>query len=201
MRLNRPYRAIKLNEVDLVLDGNSLLAYLLQAGNTSVYSTLGGLGRSKQNFAVGGQETSQMIADAATQIDPEYAANKILIAWELTNSLYFGKTVSQACAEFEAYCSARKTAGWKIVVLTTLPRNQTPTIGTVEQYNINLLAVNNWLINNYKGFSNALVDVRRVPELNNASDTNIFYDGIHLSALGYSYLIPEINRGIAKIKK
>jgi lysophospholipase L1-like esterase len=193
---------LKLSDSDLVIDGNSLFNYLLQPANASIYATLGASDRSKINLAVGGQTSAQMLADAATQVDPLLRADrKILIAWELTNSLYFGATPTQAQQDFEAYCSARKLAGWKIVVLTTLPRNQAPTVGTIAQYNSNLDIVNSWLRSNYKRFADSLVDVRLIPHLLDATNAAIFYDGIHLSALGYSYLIPAINAGIRRIKR
>lgn len=199
MQLSPP--TIKLADVDLVIDGNSLFNFLLQPANSSVYATLGATDRSKTNLAVSGQTSAQMLADGILQVDPLYRPDRILIAWELTNSLYFGASVAQAQTDFENYCSARKGAGWKIVVLTTLPRNQVPTVGTIEQYNVNLNSVNAWLKANYKRFADAVVDVRLIPQLLNPSNSSIFYDGIHLSTLGYSHLIPAVNAGIRRVKR
>lgn len=74
-----------------------------------------------RNFGVGGQTSTDMSADAATQIDPLLNDGRplhILVAWEIANDYHV--SFAQRMANFWAYCDARKAAGWQVVVLTLI---------------------------------------------------------------------------------
>jgi hypothetical protein len=195
---------INLNTTDLVLDGNSLFAYLLNPENAAIYSQLGGSGRTKQNFAVGGQTTADMTADAAAQIDLQVAANKVLVVWEIRNHLYTGATLQQAKDAIRGYCLARKSAGWRRILLL----NCSVTTGGfainntgLGTYEAALVDCNNWLAANYRDFADGLLDTREIAGLQNPADTSAFYDGIHLSTQGYEYLVPAINAALTRMRR
>jgi lysophospholipase L1-like esterase len=197
------YPKARLTDVDLLLDGNSLFNFLSAPENAAVYASLGGSARNKQNYAVSGQTTAQMIADGVAQIDPQYQANKILIGWEGRNHLYQGATILQAQEAIRNYCLARKQAGWRICLLNLTPTTSTnfAVNNTGGSFEAALQAFNQYIAANYKGFADTLVDVRAVSALQNPSNTTIYYDGLHLSTDGYAALIPAINTAIERIRK
>lgn len=186
----------------IVLDGNSLFDFIDAASNLAEYNKIGAPGVSRTNFGVSGQTTLNMIADAATQVDPVYAPNKVLIVWEARNHLYFGGT-SQAVKEaIRDYCLARQQVGWRVVILScTKAVNDFSINGTnfatfdqaIDDFNL-------WLRANWRDFADSFCDAAIIPELVDYNNSTIFYDGIHLNALGYSYLVPEINKAIKRIR-
>jgi hypothetical protein len=130
----------------VIFDGNSLTrGYGASTSNDYPSQTLRLLGSqwTGQNFGVDGQTTAQMASDAATQIDPLYNttnyAQNVLVAWEVTNDLYFGGDATNAYNRFVSYCQARRAAGFKVVVLTVLPRSNgsTPTSFETSRQTIN----------------------------------------------------------------
>jgi hypothetical protein len=195
---------IKLSTVDLTLDGNSLFSYLLNTENATIYGTLGGAGRTKQNLAIGGSSTASLASDAATRIDSQVASNKVLIFWECRNHLYLGATLTEAKNAIRDYCLARKSAGWQRILLL----NCSPTTGGFATNNTGLasfeaalLDCNAWMAANYRDFANGLLDVRGIAGLQNPADTSAYYDGIHLSTQGYGYLVPAINTAIGRMRR
>lgn len=184
----------------LVVDGNSISAgYGLLPGELrydqliAQTSPFNAPTIAYYNFAVSGQSTQDMIADGVAQIDSLVVKNPgrpvILVAWELTNDLYWGRNVAQTEANFQTYCNKRKENGIsKIVVLTTIPRDATKNDGTsVSQYNSDLDAVNVWLLANYRLFADAVFDVRTIPEFSTLTAmraSGLVPDGIHPNEAG-----------------
>lgn len=111
------------------------------------------------NFGVSGQGVASMLTDAATQIDPiaPSAALRVLVAWGGTNDLGPSGAGSMSTLEtnFTTYCTDRRTAGYKIIVLTLLPRGD----GVAASQETARATYNTWLRANYASFSDALVDV------------------------------------------
>jgi lysophospholipase L1-like esterase len=193
-------RRINPTKFDLVLDGNSLVAYM---STYSSYSNLGAPGRSKQNFGVGAQHTLNMISDATTQIDTQVSANKILIAWEVRNDLYFGRTVSEALENIQVYCQGRRAAGYKIVLIGCLPTviNVSPGGQSNAQFGVTLAEANGRMRRDWQNFADAFVDISLIPGLSDPNDTTTYTDKIHLSDSGYALLYPEVNKAIARIRR
>ncbi len=135
----------------IVADGNSNgVGYNLPAGNdypTLAYNSLGGAssGYSKVNFSVAGQTTVDMIADAATQVDPAYDGTKsknYLFAWEIENDVFVnGASAATAKAHMATYYSGRKAVGYKVIGATSSKRGVDPVINkTIADANALLLA-------------------------------------------------------------
>jgi lysophospholipase L1-like esterase len=186
------------NDANIVCDGNSitlgtesntgksypaLLADALYAYPTATVT----------NKGVNSQTSAQMEADAVTDIDSHLQPGKlnILIAWELTNSLYFRRTVQQAFTDFKTYCLHRKQAGWKVVVITALYRNHIASDGTsIAVFNGEINQVNDSLKAKYKTFSDVLVDVRTNPVFTGSmSSTYSSDDGVHPNKMGYMVFV------------
>ncbi len=123
------------------------------------------------------QDMDSADADVETKWSP-YNKRNILIAWEITNSLYFGQSVQSAIDDLETYCLHQKRRGYEVVVVTCIPR------GNVSVDSIN--AANALLKSTYLNFADKLVDLTNVSELSNYENM-IYYsvDNIHLTEEGY----------------
>jgi lysophospholipase L1-like esterase len=188
--------AVDLNNSVMVFDGNSLTAGQGASAGMDYPSQLialltssGVAGMETHNFGVSGQQTGSMIADAATQIDPliNVGVQNILFAWEIGNDIYYNGNAVNAENAFQTYCEARRAAGWKVIVFTCPPRNNTTPAGDdVATYNTKLSASNTWIRTNYASFADALVDLAADSRLSDYTNMTYYYtDGVHLSNNGY----------------
>lgn len=121
-------------------------------------------------------------------------SNNILIVWAgVNNYTWSADEIHNALA---AYCSARKTAGWTVIVSTEVDAQ----IEKVELYNwhdITWPNLNTLIRDNWEYYADALVDLGANPHLQDATDTTYFYDMLHLTFEGQnvvaSEMIPVIN--------
>lgn len=187
----------------VVFDGNSLTAstypdnqllhYLLPSANYDIV-----------NVAVAGQTTLDMIADAATEIDALYSAqtynDNILVAWEGTNHMaLLGATATAAYTSMAEYCLARKTAGWKVVVLSGTPRQSS---GGGVEFEAKRQEYNDMLRGSWHSFADAFVDIGADPYIGVAgSETNTlyYYDTVHLTSAGYHIVADAVSDAIIGI--
>jgi lysophospholipase L1-like esterase len=184
-----------LMDAGIVFDGNSLTAGQGAPSGSDypaqLIALLGGLGITgiaHYNFGVGAQTTTAMASDAASQIDPLIlgGVQNILFAWEIGNDIYFNGNTATAETNFQNYCLDRQAAGWRVIVLTLMPRNQTTSFGdNVSQFNTKLNNANTWLRANYTSFAEGIVDVAADSRLSDYTNTTYFFDGTHLTAAGY----------------
>lgn len=175
----------------VVCDGNSLTFGTGTSDATMAYPAqlerlLGRVNYSVVNVSVGGVTTQQMSAQAANVCDrllnlPN--SKKILCTWECTNDIALNHSdAATAYANWAAYCLARKNAGFTVLTFTVLPRN-------VPGFEATRLAVNVSVLANWATFAHGVVDVGGDPIIGSAAnlgDTNIYADGTHLTAYGYS---------------
>jgi hypothetical protein len=145
-------------------------------------------------------QTPTLTAQAPGVIDPQLNKAKfrhnIVVFWEISNHLSLGAvdatTAYNAAAD---YCRARRAAGWKVVILTVLPRQNDGNFETRRQ------AVNASIRANWTGFADALADVGSdsVIAANAACtlDTNYYPDQIHLTRRGQEIVSEYIYRAIA----
>jgi lysophospholipase L1-like esterase len=193
----------ELENANIVCDGNSL-TYGYKASNPpvtsypSVLNTLAPLdanGATVVNKGVNGQTTGEMIADAASDIDPLFDAGRpsILVAWEMGNDLFFNGVVADVQDRFESYCLSRKAAGWTVVVLSLPAREHSVVSGGVSPagdndaaFNIKRELLNVWLRDNYTDFADGLVDLDADDRLANYNETYFDEDKVHLVDAGYA---------------
>lgn len=153
------------------MDGNSLV-YGYRAPGPGVtiaqnlaaqsYSPLYGTGMTVSNVAISGQTWANMLTTR-----PSFVAGKrnILIAWEGTNSITTGRTVSQALSDAADYCAAihADNAEWEIMTGTCIPRQggYSTSFASVAALNLALDDYNAQLLAGYAGLGFiACADVR-----------------------------------------
>lgn len=188
---------------NIICDGNSLT---FGTGGTLPYptqlQTSLGTGVNVVNIGVSGQNTDNMIADAATQVDAVYYnvdnCSNILIAWEQTNQI--GNTSDTSAVIYQKildYCLTRRNRGFKVIVMTCIARASFTT-GSAQE--IRRLESNQLIRDNWSNFASAIVDLALQPEFDLPTKTsNLTYynaDGTHLVNAGYTkvkdYIIPVI---------
>ena len=189
----------------IVCDGNSLtaggyggLTYPQLLAATLPMATNG---TQVINKGVGGQQTSQMIADATTEIDSLYEEDRtcILIAWEVGNDIYFNNDVAAAQIRFAEYCNARRAIGWKVIAITCTPRISFTDAGQQATYESRLQQANTWMLDNYSSFCDAIVNARQDARLQTVSSTYWNPDNIHLKQSGYEVLMTGIIEAISNL--
>lgn len=166
------------------------------------------------NVAIGGQTMATMIATGPSIVDPKLKRNgapQITPTWGGTNDLYFGATAATTYSRIAAYCAARKAAGWKVIVLSILPRTNSGTPVTFEAdrqtVNASLLAdfptatgeTNIWTGASY---ADALVNVGADTTIGLAgqtTNTTYYLDLVHLTTAGYAIVASYVQKAIQLI--
>lgn len=204
--INKSVIDLDTTNYNIVCDGNSLTKGThLNPGGTTYPQFLAALLPSSdiQNIASDGQTADDMIDTddgVILYFDPNYQTN-ILIAWEITNNIYYGDTPQEALDALKEYCLKQKDYGdnkFKIVVLTAIPRGeQTQAGNSIEQFNKWLDEANDLLEQDYPTFADKFVDLRTASELSNYNDTTYFAgDKVHLITAGYqivaNMVLPKI---------
>ena len=149
-----------------------------------------------RNFAVPGQTTEHMIADAATEIDPLVATphnTAVLVAWEWCNDS--PNEVQARIDRMVEYCQARRAAGWKVVVLTNSSRSAEDLIRRDD--------VTAYIRANWPSFADALADVAADPHIGAAgtyTDPTYFVDGVHMTTAGYDIVADIVRTQIEQLR-
>lgn len=173
----------------IVFDGNSLtvtpigseyprqVASLLVAADYRIQTV---------NVAVSAQTTTNMLRDATEEVDGLYdpARLGLIVVWEGTNDLYFGASPNDAYEHLVTYCQDRKDRGWRVIVLTLLPRSGR---GTPPTFEADRQTVNAMLRTSWPQFADVLVDVAADPVIGPARqevDTTYYADRVHLTTAG-----------------
>lgn len=133
--------------------------------------------------------SEQTLADmqsSATDVDNLYAdhrlQNAIVVCWGGTNDLYFGASAATTISRLSTYCTARQAVGWKVAVLTLLPRSEPGTPGTFEA---DRATVNTSIRANWQTYADHLIDVAADPRFDDETDTTYFHtDLVHLNNTG-----------------
>lgn len=140
------------------------------------------------NVGVSGQTIVQMTADAVTQIDPLHSGvytKNVVVCWEITNYLASIQNPTTVYNAVVSYCQARRAAGWKVVVVTCLPRTSG---GLYAGFEADRQTVNTNIRTNWATFADALADVGDDATIGPAlaSDNTTYYsDKLHLTSAGY----------------
>jgi hypothetical protein len=94
--------------------------------------------------------------------------------------------------------TARRAAGWKVVILTILPRTQTGCPANMETYRT---SVNTSIRNNWATFANALADVGADATIGvaGASNNATYYDAdkVHPIAAGHLIIKGLVNMAVS----
>lgn len=158
--------------VKVVFDGNSLVqgvgaattplptAFASLVPGLASVSNLGGSGRTwrMMNGLDGG---SSAAVDAAF----DGSKTNVLFAWETTNSVCnVGRTAAQTIQDATDYIAARRVAhpGWRIVLLTSIPRQTGNAMTDRTASNVAMTTVDAAFLANYRAMgADAVINVRR----------------------------------------
>lgn len=153
------------------------------------------------NVAMNGITTGYMQERAPTIVDPllRPGVSNILVAWEGTNDMAIAggfATSVEAFNHLKTYCLARQAAGWKVIVLTVLPRSG---LFIQPDFETNRQSLNALLRQHWREFADGFADVASDPNIGcTGCDLSPFYaaDHIHLldagNAIVAGYVKPSI---------
>ena len=149
------------------------------------------------NFGLGAVTLASLASQASTVVDPLYdgARRSVLVIFAGTNDVALsgtpGATVYSTLA---SYCNARRAVGWKVCVVTMLPRTGTNT----ERATYNSLIRANW-----PSFADALADVGGDATIGqDGQNTNTTYynaDAIHPNSACHAILANYIRAATGKL--
>jgi lysophospholipase L1-like esterase len=139
------------------------------------------------NVAVPGQEWGDMLDDAAGEIDPLFAPaarQNIVVVWAGTNDLNRTHSAKRIWSELERYCRDRRHRGWKVVILTVLPRIPTRSGSRFERQR---RLLNHAIRERWPAVADAVADVahdERIGDYAGFAAAQYKTDGIHNNAAG-----------------
>lgn len=142
-----------------------------------------GLGGLQFNVSIGGQTLATIASD--NRLSAYYDGTKrcVAVVFAGTNDIALnGRTGAQVEADLNTYCTTLRSQGWKVVVVTMLPRSG---LETQRQ------AYNNAIRANASGYSDAVADVETLSMgAANANTDTTWYDAdqIHPNTTGHGFL-------------
>ncbi len=141
-------------------------------------------------FAGGGRSITALSMSAPDQIDPAYAATRSKDILVLETDLTADGGGEKDYADTSAFCTARKAVGWRVVVLTILPRSGARY--TWPTFEADRVTMNDTLRANWRGFADALADITVAPQLGTVAATKdpryFNTDGTHPTDAGYAIM-------------
>lgn len=163
-------------------DGDSLLDETFTDIATVIMTALGS-GYSKTNWAISGQTLAVCYTNRANITALASTFRKgVVVIWAGTNDVVVGTSSADIITLITNYCTAMKTAGFKVVVLNILARaGLTAPLITVRS------AVNASIAANFHNYADAFVDVTANAHLQDPTNETYFNaDHIHLIAAGWN---------------
>lgn len=175
----------------LVADGNSLTLGLGQTPYPAQLATSLDASWQVVNDGVGSQTTPGMISTAPLRVDNLYNSGRtknMVVAWEGTNDITGKVGATAAYNNLKNYSLSRKAYGWKVLIMTILPRSDDYALAagfeSIRQ-TVNVSIRANWAT-----FADGLVDIGDDPTIGQAGqETNTTYyvgDKVHLNTAGYT---------------
>ncbi len=156
----------------------------------------------KVNNAVGSKTMATIRTQAPTLDDVLYrfaARENIYILWAGTNDLYNTYDVATTFKNLEATCRERQKKGFKVIVLTTLPRCGFAADGVTTMSSL-ILSYNTLIRQRWSTFADNIADVASnstLSSVNPCIDTTYYNgDGIHLTNTGNALLLPYVQDAI-----
>ena len=188
----------------VVVEGDSLSQGINTTLNTQEYPEVAYQGASGaspynyRNFAVSGSQISDL-TNRAAYVDALYQSSRaknILYVWIGTNDMALGGlTPTQTYNALVTYCAARRTAGWKVIVRTMIPR--------AAYSDTNRLSFNSLVRAGWQTFADGLDDLGNDPILGQAgvqSNTSYYAtDQVHLTPAGYGIAAAYASAAITKL--
>ena len=172
----------------VVWDGGSIIeGHGATTGHEFPAQTLAVLPHAAESYvsSTGGARIADMLVDAPFEVDPHYRANADLdlcVVLAGGADLYHEITAAEVYQSLKLYCAERRAAGFRVVVLSVLPRNDTWTFEPAR------LAFNAMLRDTWDEFADGFADIAADPRIGDAGDNlnHQFYasDALHPNAAG-----------------
>ena len=137
------------------------------------------------NYGVSGQSITgaNNLKIRYTEVYDSTVTN-VIVVWYGTNDIALGgQTAVAALNAYKSYCLYLKTAGYKVIVLTALPRTDA---GIAVDYETKRLSFNSNIVSDWATFANCLVDT--------GSESNIGITGASTNTDYYSTDLVHLNR-------
>jgi hypothetical protein len=187
-----------IHDGDSISNGQGAYAtpYFLKSALDAGYSA-----KDLSVVAIGGQILSQIITSAPTQVDPLYNSNlaakkNVVVMNCLANTV--GSTADATVeSQIQSYCQARQSAGFKVIVCTSLPRGDKS-----AAYETSRGVINTWIRANYGTFADALADLASEATMGNTgtvSNNTYFQDTVHPTNAGHALLAPYVTTALTAI--
>lgn len=194
----------------VVFDGDSITAgtgSTNQATDNVAAQFASLTGHTTENYGVSGQYVTDMIADYDTQIHPRFNAstmNAIVVQGGI-NDLRNSKTAVQLEASVGTYIGKAKTTGFIVAACTLLPVTADLGFSWDTGKEAQRVAYNTWVRAHWSDTLNAdlLIDYAAMAEMQDPHDTSVYFDTVHPTTLGYSYIADEARKalGLAPVLK
>ena len=146
-------------------------------------------------YASGGSKVNQLYPIASLswlltqRTQTPVTGNDIVVCWGGTNDLYAGETAIETESRINTWCTYYKNAGFKVVILTILPRTEAGGFTEAKR-----LDANDLIRANYTGYADAIADVGADALMGQEFDnenTTYYWDGVHPKDAGYDRLVEE----------
>jgi lysophospholipase L1-like esterase len=180
--------------------GHSSLVAPADATKTYPYKCMGGLTNPFGYLipAVSTRSSEQLDTAFAAGIDAHYNAGRakqVVIAMEIINSVANGDTGAQAYAALKSFCTARKAAGWSVLVCTAINTTDVTQAGidaanTLLRADFDAATAQTRVFGPHAGvtWADYLVDMNAIPEMVNPNDATYYADGTHPTEAGYTVM-------------
>jgi lysophospholipase L1-like esterase len=163
-----------------------------------LWALLGDSGYDVRVDGYSGRSLTQMVSDesVAAIYSGQSRGAPICVVWEITNTLTIKQSAAAAIQLLQTYCKSRQSNGYKVIVLTCLPRGDVIYAG----YESDRTVVNDFIRTNYLNFADAVVDVAADNRLQNPLNSVFFNtDKLHLKDAGYAVVASAVASAISKL--
>jgi len=155
------------------------------------------------NKGLNSATTLQLVKRAPAEIDPLFSPERtwnVVVMWEGSNAMTEIASAQGAFAGYKKYAADRRVKGWKVIMLSVLPR----TVGAFrtpqnfeeqrQEFNRLLRSDHTWI----DGF----VDVGADPILGYEgadADKTYYKDGVHLNSAGYGIVARAVASELVRL--
>jgi len=204
---------IDLANVNVIADGNSYMeGYGVKKPSCEILMKLEPFASSSStmvNFAVGGQSTTQMLADQSSQVYPAFKPDvvNILLNQEGGNDIYYGKTSNEALANTKAYCRKAKKYAINnnlelyVIIYSLIPRNQPSEKGSLNSFNIAMQDYNRLILADTSGDWDKIVNLQDTILFSSYTAGGYHADQIHPGDKGQAAIAELTKAKVVSLKK
>ena len=178
----------------LVFDGDSLTAGIVYSETypNQAMSLITG-SWDMYNTGSGGYGISSLRGRGTTTVDGLYnatVAKNVVVVWGGTNDLV-GVSAQSTYDTLRGYCEDRRARGWKVVVLSMLPRQYGNEPADFEERRTAF----NVLLDANHNFADAYVPLHNNTVIGDDDDclnTTYYFDKLHMTAAGYGVVAAQV---------